>query len=181
MSGLLACVQVVGREAAAAARAAAEAAEHKSRKKERKEKKKAERKARKAAKRKAGDDGGHGGKRARRGSGSDGSSSSGEDSDGDAPAGDARAAAGLDWMSNPAHQSAPRAAPVDEKAVAEAKAQKERDERRLVRASRHARRCSARSRAVAAPRVARICTCSRAPCAAGAGVEPQHARRRHIP
>ena len=143
MSGLLACVQVVDREAAAAARAAAEAAEHKSRKKERKEKKKAERKARKAAKRKACDDGGGSGKRARRGSGSDASSSSGEDSDGDAPAPDARVAAGLDWMSNPAHQSAPRAAPVDEKAVAEAKAQKERDERRLVRAARRWPRCRA--------------------------------------
>ena len=149
MSGLLACVQVVGREAAAAARAEAEAAEHKSRKKDRKEKKKArkaEHKARKAAKRKAGEDGG-GGKRVRRSSGSDASSSS-DDSDGDVAPPDARTAAGMDWMSNPAHQSAPRAAPVDDKAVAEAKAQKERDERRLVRprsrlaTPAHARRVS---------------------------------------
>jgi len=135
MSGLLACVQVVGREAAAAARAEAEAAEHKSRKKDRKDKKKArkaEHKARKAAKRKAGDEGG---KRGRRSSGSDASSSS-DDSDGDAAPADARTEAGMDWMSNPAHQSAPRAAPVDDKAVAEAKAQKERDERRLVRPAR---------------------------------------------
>lgn len=137
MSGLLACVQVVGRKAAAAAVAEAEAAEqkhkHSRHKKEKRKARKEERKARKAAKRKAGDDGGAGGKRTRRGSHSDASSSSGRESDGDAPPPDARTAAGMDWMSNPAHQSAPRAAPVDEKAVAEAKAQAERDERRLVR------------------------------------------------
>jgi hypothetical protein len=147
MSGLLACVQVVGKEAAAAAAAAADAVESKARKRDKKDKRKAdkkERKARKAAKRKADEDGGGGGgKRTRRGSGSDDGSSS-SDGDGDARGRggaaadgarppDARTEAGLDWMSNPAHQRAARAAPEDAKAVAAAAEAKAKEERRAVR------------------------------------------------
>jgi hypothetical protein len=44
----------------------------------------------------------------------------------------------MDWMSNPAHQRGPRAAPEDTKAIAAAAEAKAREERRAVRCVRFA-------------------------------------------